>query len=444
MNEPSHEVKRAIEKIEVPEGKLDQAILTGIGKAKDQQKKPPRKLYPFFIAATAAVFLTAGSAFVSPAMARMLSSVPVFDSIFEFAGDLGLVIASERGLSQGIGQTVTDQGISLTIEDVYYDGTRLSLSYLQEGTEEKGRIDQLGELQLFVDGKEINFGDSRTGKQLAETQYAGVINIHTVESLPDSFELKIGVRYIDDVQGSWNFTIPVKKAKEAVMTISSGETVTYKDQIITVNDVKIGPAGTKLSLSISAPDASSLMMVDDHLLQFNLLDEQGNALTLLDAYGTGDDSKDGRHIIEMEYRYEPLSDDVKALTVSPYLMPVNTGAPVKIEQELLTDHLPLTVDQGEMGSIIVHSIRHEDDGMVLTFESDSEFPFDGYFQYNTIWLEDEAGNNLMSSKKALPERIRPNIYEQEFKKADGPLTLVTFEMHELKVLKEYEVSIPLR
>ena len=85
--------------------------------------------------------LIIGSAFVSPAMAKVLSNIPGFNSVFEFAGDRGLKIASEKGLSDTIEQTVTDQNISLTFQDVFFDGTRLSLGYIQENARYLGELD---------------------------------------------------------------------------------------------------------------------------------------------------------------------------------------------------------------------------------------------------------------------------------------------------------------
>lgn len=441
MNKQLHDIKKAIDKIEVPHDKLNQAIHAGVKQAKTNGKTTRRKFYPMLVAVAATTFLTISSAFVSPTMAKVLSSVPVLDSVFEVAGDMGLVIASKRGLSEGIGQTVTDQGIGLTIQDVYYDGTRLSVGYVQEFTGERGR---LGELQLKVNGKEINFGDGRTGKPLSDTQYAGVIDIAPVGELPDSFDLQIGLNEIGDVQGAWNFKIPVSKAKEDARTIESNQTVTYQDQTISINNVKIGAAGIKLSLTLTSPDEMSLQMIDDHLLQFNLLNDKGDALTMLDSRGTGL-MENGKHVMNMEVRYEPLQEDSETLTVSPFLVPVDTGAPEKVENVLQPDQLPMSIDQGDMGSIIIKDIQYEKNQTLLTFETASDFPYDGHFQYNTLWLEDAKGNNLANNTQGYPERIQSNTYVQEFQKVkpNEPLTLVTFEMPYLKVLKDLEVAIPL-
>src|SRR5699024_7664409 len=98
------------------------------------------------------------------------------------------------------------------------------------------------------------------------------------------------------------------------------QTVTYQDQTISINNVKIGAAGIKLSLTLTSPDEMSLQMIDDHLLQFNLLNDKGDALTMLDSRGTGL-VENGKHVMNMEVRYEPLQEDSETLTVSPFLVP---------------------------------------------------------------------------------------------------------------------------
>ncbi|WP_301108588.1 DUF4179 domain-containing protein [Sporosarcina sp.] len=440
MNNEKHDIKKAIDQIDVPHDKLDQSITSAMKAAKTKNKKPRRKIWPSATAASFAACMLLGSAFVSPTMARVLSSVPVLDSVFEFAGDKGLVIASQKGLSNEVEQTVTDQGISLTIKDVYYDGTRLSISYIQESPHPK---DHLGEFQLKADGQVINFSDSRTGKLLTETQFAGVMNIAPVEELPDSFELSMSLKEVGDVAGSWDFEVPVTLSDEDVKTIEVNKKLVYQDMKMTVKEMKIGEAGIKLSVSVTSPDEIDPNMVGDDMLNLNLLNDQGFALTQLDVYGSGS-IVNGQHVMNMEYRYEPLEYASETLTVSPYLVPVNTGQSARIEHSLQSDQLPLTIDQGKMGNIIVQDLQYDDEKMLLYFEVDSDFTYDGHFQFNTLWLEDEKGNNLAIT--GYPERVEGNTYVQEFKKVSKgeQLTLVTFEMPYLDVLNELNVKIPLK
>lgn len=442
MNNQIPDIKEAIEKIEVPIDKLDKTIDVAIKRAKTKHKNPKRKLYPFIGVASLATFVLIGSAFVSPAMAKVLSSIPVLNSVFEFVGDRGLEIASQKGLSEKIEKTVTDKNISLTMKDIFFDGTRLSISYIQEFPNKWG---DLGEMELKVNGKEINFGDGRTGEFLADNQYAGVINIEPTEELPDSFDLSIGLNNIGKVKGNWDFEIPVTKSKEEVKTIQSNQTMNYKDTKMTVKTVKIGPAGIKLSVDLTSSAGENPEMIDDSHLQFNLLNDKGESLTQSDGSGSGND-KGGQLVMNMEYRFSPLEENSEFLTISPFLIPITNEQSSRIEQPLHLNKLPITLDQGEMGKIIVTDVKYQKDKTLLYFEVDSDFPYDGHFNFNTLWLENKTGNNLTSDSKGYPERIKQNTYVQEFKhiNKNEPLKVVTIKMPNLEVLKEMEIKIPLK
>ena len=442
MNNQVPEIKDAIEKIEVPIDKLDKTIDAAIKRGKTKHKKPKRKLYPFIGIATLATFVLIGSAFVSPAMAKVLSSIPVLSSVFEFVGDKGLEIASQKGLSEKIEKTSTDKNISLTMMDTFFDGTRLSISYIQEFP---GNWGDLGELELKVNGKEINYSDSRTGEFLSDNQYAGVINIEPTEELPDSFDLSIRLNNIGEIKGNWNFEIPVTKSKEEVKTIHPNQTMAYKGTKMTVKTVKIGPAGIKLSVDLTSSVGEDPQMIDASHLQFNLLNDRGESLTQLSGSGSGSD-KGGKTVMNMEYRFSPLDGNSEYLTVSPFLIPFTNEQSSRIEQPLHLNQLPITLDQGEMGKIIVTDVKYQKDKTLLYFEVVSDFPYDGHFQYNNLWLEDMAGNNLTSDSKGYPERIKQNKYVQEFKhiSKDEPLKVVTIKIPHLEVLKEIEMMIPLK
>lgn len=438
MNNQLPNVKKTIEKIEVPHDKLDQKIDAAIKRGRAKRIKPKKKFSRIIGVASLAACVVVSSAFVSPTAAKVLSSIPLLNSIFEFAGDRGLEIASQKGLSKKIDQTVVDKDISLTIQDVFYDGTRLSISYLQDSQ------DMLGELTLKVNGKEINFGDGRTGEKLPNDQYVGVINIRPTEELPKSFKLSIGVKEIGNVKGEWDFTIPVETSDEEVTTINPMETIVFKDTTFTVKSVKIGPAGIKLSVDVAKPSGEDLFNIEDGLFEMNLLTDSGESLTHMDGSGSGED-EGGKSVMHMEYRFAPLEESTEFLTVSPYLIHLSPEERSRIEQPLRLDELPITLDQGEMGKIIVTDIKYEEDKTLLYFQVESDFPYDGHFNLNGLWIEDAAGNELTGDAKGYPDRIAPNMYVQEFQRISEsePLTVVTREMLRIEVAEELQVKIPI-
>lgn len=442
MNNQSNDIKKAIEEIHIPLDKLNKTIELGVKRGQANLTKPKRKLYPLLGIASVTTFLLIGSAFVSPVMANVLSDIPVFKSVFEFAGDNGLEIASKKGLSQKVAQSDTDKDIKLTIQDVFYDGTRLSIGYTQESSR---TVQELGELDLRVNGKKINFADSRSGDFVSDNHYAGVINISPTEELPDSFELTIGINNIGKETGAWDFKIPVEKSIEQVKTIRPEKTLVYKDTKLTLKSIKVGPAGVKLSVAVSSPIGKDPLNIDGSLLKINLLNSEGMALTQLDGSGSGEE-KDNRSVMEMEYRFAPLEKTTSHLTVSPFLMPIPKEMPSEISAPLERNQLPITLDQGEMGDIVVTDIKFQKDKTLLYFNVNSDFAYDGNMNFNRIWIEDTAGTDLTLKTKGYPERIKQDSYVQEFNPVGKniPLKVLTNKISKLEILKDLEMKIPIQ
>jgi Family of unknown function (DUF5643)/Domain of unknown function (DUF4179) len=443
MNNQIPDIKETIEKIEVPIDKLDKIIDVAIDRAKTKHKKPKRKLYPLIGVASLATCMLIGSAFVSPAMAKVLSSIPVLNSVFDFAGDKGLKIASEKGLSNDINRTVIDQNVSLTVKDIFYDGTRLSIGYVQKSTVE---IDELELPDVKINGQKINFSASTTGEYMSDNEYAGIINIDPTEELPSEFNLSLAFYKVGNINGEWLFEIPVEKSKENVKTYLPMKIKSFNETNITVKSIKMGPAGIKLSVEVSSPIGTDPLIIDGQSLQFNLLNDKGEALASLGGSGSGEDI-DGKSVIDMEYRYDPLEKGSKYLTVSPYLIPEPDGEiPPRVAKQLRLNELPFTLDQGEIGEIIITDVKYQTDKTLLYFKVNSNFPFDDHFNLNRVWIEDKNGTDLTDDKKSFPNRVKQNTYVQEFQhiNENEPLKVVTFKMPNLEVLKKMEIKIPLK
>jgi hypothetical protein len=65
--------------------------------------------------------------FVSPVMAKYLSNLPIIGSAFQSAGDIGLKQAGDEMASSFTRQTITDKGVPITLDQIIYDGSRISI-----------------------------------------------------------------------------------------------------------------------------------------------------------------------------------------------------------------------------------------------------------------------------------------------------------------------------
>lgn len=95
-----------------------------------RRKRMPRWVSRVMISAASVaggLVLLISLGFISPAMAETLKQLPFMSSVFQLAGDAGLRKANEAGLTTNVEQTVTQDGMTLTVSEQMYDGSRLSL-----------------------------------------------------------------------------------------------------------------------------------------------------------------------------------------------------------------------------------------------------------------------------------------------------------------------------
>jgi hypothetical protein len=142
--------------------------------------------------------------------------------------------------------------------------------------------------------------------------------------------------------------------------------------------------------------------------------------------------------------YSPLKKGSKEVTVIPYTIPSEPETMVKKLTSTLDEaKLPIILDQGEIGKIVVTDIDRKQDKAIVYFEVKSEFAFDGNFSGNQIWLEDRKGNDLTIDAKPYATRVKGNLYMQEFKVDKiKDLKIVTLKFPMPIMYEGFKVTLP--
>lgn len=68
---------------------------------------------------------------MSPVVAQVLKQIPIISSVLAAAGDPGHKQAITSGFGSQVDQTVSDNGIKVTVTEVLFDGARLSSDMLK-------------------------------------------------------------------------------------------------------------------------------------------------------------------------------------------------------------------------------------------------------------------------------------------------------------------------
>jgi hypothetical protein len=422
------DIKKSIDSIQVPFQKLDAAIEKGL-KASQKQGTPKRKKVMTLVLSSVATFgLIIGSGFISPTMASVLAKVPILDSIFTSVGDKGLQVAINDENAMSLNETLTSNGVSLTIQDVLYDGSRLAFSFVQDKQED------IYPLHIEVNGEVINFSESTTGEYLPNGQYSGLIQVHPTEPLPNEFVLSVGIHQIGKTKGDWQFETQVIKTNNNGINLSTGQTAKLDGLFYEV--IKFESTNSAVSLHILYKGTVEEMFNEHQVLQLYLLDQEGTLIPMINASGSGDAES-----MLYEYVFEPISEEVTDLTISPFFLPTQKERK-EITATLEGNRLPLTISQGEMGDIVVTKIEEENGRNALYFESTSSFPFGSNFEMNQLFVEDTEGNDLIA-ERGYPTMIGQNKYKLYYNKptVSSDIILKTRELPYMQLNPEAQITV---
>lgn len=318
--------KREIDSIPVPIDRLDQIISATVREDNASRSLPTRhrkKVLYRTSAVVATLGLLLGSGFVSPAMASIMSQIPVIGSIFVQQGDPGLRNASEQGLTTAIGETQTIDGTSMTINEVFYDGIRLSVSYSLVSQQPLDWDIQL-RTDITVNGKETFFSRGQTRTQITPTYHIGIIDIDPPADLPDQF--KLGLLFHEGENKQWQFNIPVIMQTDTQL-ITVNNTQRVADIELNVASIKSSAAGMLMTYNtVTSEDDKS-----DFRLTFKVEDQEGRRMTSFSG-GTSVQVRDGIRYSSSTKLFAPLGADVTTLKITPYLSFPTSGEGAAIDE----------------------------------------------------------------------------------------------------------------
>ena len=400
--------------------------------------------------------------FVSPTMAQYLERMPFIGMAFKRAGDPG--IQNYEGVSN-LNLTAIDQGIPITLDQVAYDGTRLSIGFIHHSNL---RISfSPVHLSLTVDGRKIHGSGGAVSKEIGNEYAASVYHMVPSGGLPDSFEATlaiheitlIGDRETETVAGTWEFPLQVEKISENVLVkpFQPPLVKSHDGTTIEITEVTATPLTTKVSFRMvesekyRRPDLGETQPDEFvfHRLMFTLADERGVQLQPLSQSGSGAPGEPTSY----EALFEPIAQPAKYVTFltmeeTNRMKKVGEGAytsaePPEVMRVNIPDSFPFTVKQGEAGELTVHSIEYYPDKTMITFSVQGATP---HMQDGAWWIEDEAGNKYDFDRY---DQIRlndnPFTYEVALPSADpdARLKLAVVQLTAPKTIPELEFRIPL-
>lgn len=323
MTEKIHSFKKEIDKINVPTEKLDEIILNTVQETSVKRPKKRKLLYSTS-AAVLAFGLLLGSATVSPAMANVVSHIPLIGTVFTESGDRGLAQVSELGLTNVIGESQTVGDTTITIDEIFYGDTRFTIGFSLESKEPLGEFYLSAGPDFTVNGKGLSYAGSYGETEMSPTYRTGIVEIDAVDELPESFEL--GLSFYGEDGKEWAFDIPVELQTDAQF-VEVNHQDKVEDMELMVTDVKLSPAGVVVSFRTVAEEHD---LVDSYI-DFKVIDENGNELGAHSG-GSHGEIIDGKEYVSGNRLFDPIDSDVEKLTITPYVSYPTDGGGVSIDE----------------------------------------------------------------------------------------------------------------
>lgn len=272
---------------------------------------------------------TFASGFVSPAIASMLSQIPLINTAYNLLENpalspKGVRQAVTQGFDIKVNQVSSNNGITLTINNAYCAPNEFAFdmvaSFSSNVTESP--IIRTSDMQISINGTRKLYNlDGGTFEPTADGKYAGIVhfdahNMQPYSLLPNQFNLEVSITKIGNITGQWNFIVPLssKDVKNATKVFEPMITKTFNSITFTVQKVMVAPSEIEIDCELKQPltiiDAST-----PHLKQLAAYDQAGNRLsggivTISKAQRNGNSN-----IIKITAKYTPPTEPLSNLTV---------------------------------------------------------------------------------------------------------------------------------
>ncbi|MGR6904284.1 DUF4179 domain-containing protein [Lysinibacillus sp. BSL11] len=292
-------------------------------------KYPKKWHYKVAFATAMLACLLVITPFISPTMAATFKQVPVLSSIFRLAGDLGLQMADEKGLSTKPQASMTQEGFTLSVSEVAYDGTRVSIAIERpyKEDEKEALMDCISNYNLFINDEPINSFAPSESNSISPFMYSGKDNASAIiefsdlrnqggQPFPEQFDLTIQA-FVRGIEDPIEIDIPVKNKVKDYVALAPNISRQYDNIHLTLEKVKLTPVTTSITTRMVLTDNSTFTGNLTLLtMGIDIIDEYGREIEVIG--GNGWNATNGNIHLD-DLRYTPFESVPKTITLKPYI-----------------------------------------------------------------------------------------------------------------------------
>ncbi|KYN78547.1 hypothetical protein A0J52_04490 [Clostridium sporogenes] len=384
-----------------------------------------------------------------PAFAKNISE---FKSVIQSLIGYGVPKEGVYGKhSNGVNESVTDKGITLTINEVVCDDTELMIAYtiktqdnikkiVKEVKEATGIYFSFGQY-IKIDGKETSGGSSSDGKYLDGHTY---INSESIDigdmNLKNSFNVDLNVKNIYDVIGNWNLKFSVSKNEAAKHTkvFKPNTKVQFDESLVNVEKVSFTPMNTNITVTGDYKDKSREATKNreedfkngkssgHNLYDWFVFDDKGNEII---PKGSKSYEKESLNDYTCNLNLVAVKSIPKNLNVVPYRINFDMEEYKKYKSadgsifippiyKDINGVYPIELSQGSIGKLIIKEIKTKKDRTVVKYKVEGKAPF---LQAKELFIMDDKDNAVQTKDNNFQikkDKNSPNGYIMEFQPLD--------------------------
>lgn len=272
--------------------------------------------------------LVVSTGFISPTMAASLKQVPGINSIFQIAGDLGLQTADEKGLLSKPNLSDTHDGLTLSVPEVMFDGTRVSIALERQTTDKRFTNETvsslINDIILTINGEEINsYAPANTSNSIDPYMIPGKNPNSTIiqfsdlrnqggKSFPDKFDLTLSMP-VSGIKQPFKIDIPIEKNTKKNIVQTPYLKRQYEKIHYTLEKIELTPITTNITTRIELPKPLKISTLP--FLNYELYDDKGNEFKQIG--GKGWSATDG-NVLMTDSQFEPFISPPKVITIKVY------------------------------------------------------------------------------------------------------------------------------
>ncbi|GAA0732500.1 DUF4179 domain-containing protein [Clostridium oceanicum] len=375
-------------------------------------------------AAAIILILLIGIGTASPAFAE---NIPVLGSIIQRLNDKMGTNTNYTKYSKIINKKVTDKGISITLNEIIADDSKILIGYTIKSDKNVKDLEVFGLGRfLKINGAQNSSSGTSSGSYIDDYTYIGSEELNT--SIPkncDKFNIDLNITEVGKVHGKWKFAFTASKkevCKESTV-FKPNTKVDLEDSIVNIDKVVFSPIDTYISLSGIFKNKCKKPANDiwkyDYWIAYN---DKGIELIPKSLGGGSFNNKNfNTHMNYKNSKYIP-----KYLTIAPVnIIPssveyvssdgkpllIKTKKPKEISRPI-NETLPIELPQGKMGKLIIEKINTDKNKTTINFKAIGKA---SYFQAQELYIKDNNEKNIEYKKRSLKRSEKnPNKFTVSF------------------------------